>query len=302
MAPPLFLLAPPRSYTSVICAMLGQHPQMFGLPELNLFNVKTLKELWREVSEEIAPDITRRQGLLRAIAEIYGGEQTQATIVMAIHWVAARQDMDTGEVYKELVERMDPLILVEKSPAYTIHQERMERIFQTFPEARFIHLTRHPITQGRSVMNLNEGIFAFFVESFDLEGECAILDPQYAWYQIHMNILNFLEKVPKEQYIRMKGEDIMENPEERLREICEWLGVRTDDEAISRMMRPQESPFACFGPLTAMFGNDPNFLRRPTFRRHKPKLPPLDSPLPWRNDGARLKKEIIELAREFGYK
>ena len=43
MAAPLFLLAPPRSYTSLINAMLGQHPQAFGLPELCLFNVEVLK-------------------------------------------------------------------------------------------------------------------------------------------------------------------------------------------------------------------------------------------------------------------
>ena len=42
MAAPLFLLAPPRSYTSLMNAMLGQHPQAFGLPELCLFNVSTL--------------------------------------------------------------------------------------------------------------------------------------------------------------------------------------------------------------------------------------------------------------------
>ena len=42
MTAPLFLLAPPRSYTSLVNAMLGQHPQAFGLPELCLFNVEKL--------------------------------------------------------------------------------------------------------------------------------------------------------------------------------------------------------------------------------------------------------------------
>jgi hypothetical protein len=38
---PLFILAPPRSFTSVICGMIGQHPQMYGLPEVNLFAGET---------------------------------------------------------------------------------------------------------------------------------------------------------------------------------------------------------------------------------------------------------------------
>ena len=44
MRQPLFILALPRSYTSLIAGMLGQHPQAYGLPELNLFTVDRLIE------------------------------------------------------------------------------------------------------------------------------------------------------------------------------------------------------------------------------------------------------------------
>ncbi len=66
-------------------------------------------------------------------------------------------------------------------------------------------------------------------------------------------------------------------------------------------MHPERSPFACFGPVSALFGNDPNFLSGPTFRPHKPKIPPLDKPVPWRKDGRGLYVEVISLAHEFGY-
>jgi hypothetical protein len=32
----VFLLAPPRSFTTVVSSMLGQHPQLYGLPEMLL--------------------------------------------------------------------------------------------------------------------------------------------------------------------------------------------------------------------------------------------------------------------------
>ena len=67
------------------------------------------------------------------------------------------------------------------------------------------------------------------------------------------------------------------------------------------MMRPETSAYACFGPVTALFGNDPNFMRNPVFRPHKPKVPGLDGALEWREDGARLKPEVVALAQEFGY-
>jgi len=94
---------------------------------------------------------------------------------------------------------------------------------------------------------------------------------------------------------------MMNEPQKYLAMVCRWLGLRDDDEAIEMMMHPERSPFACFGPLDAMFGNDPNFLAGPTFRPHHVKVPPLDKPVPWREDGQGLKPEVKALARELGY-
>lgn len=301
MAAPLFLLAPPRSYTSLINAMLGQHPQCFGLPELCLFNVERLIDLWVRDSDELGSEAKTRHGLLRAVAEIYGGEQTMQSVRMATHWCAARQEMSTADVYRELVARIDPLVAVEKSPAYTIDPKRLERIRAAFPDARFLHLTRHPVGQCKSVMALYEGTYALHVNSIDFLEDRAILEPQYAWHDANVNILNFLDTVPAHQQMRIRGEDVMNHPRKHLVAICRWLGLRTDEAAIEEMMHPERSPFACFGPLDALFGNDPNFLSGPSFRPHTVKMPPLDKPVPWREDGQGLKPEVVALARELGY-
>lgn len=301
MAAPLFLLAPPRSYTSLINAMIGQHPQAFGLPELCLFNVHLVKDLWIRTSDEIGDESRSRQGLLRAVAEIYSGEQTAATIEMARHWAAAREDRTTGSVYRELVEKIHPLIAVEKSPAYTISAKRMRAINATFPDARFLHLVRHPVSQCKSVMKMNEGAYALFVNSIEFLEDRAIIEPQFAWHDQNVEILNFLDEVPLDRQMRVRGEEIMSDPRAQLARICRWLGIRDDDAAIDEMMHPERSPFACFGPVNALFGNDPNFLRGPTFHHHKIKLPSLNGPMPWRDDGKGLRPEVVRLAREFGY-
>ena len=129
----------------------------------------------------------------------------------------------------------------------------------------------------------------------------AVVEPQYAWHDFNINILNFLDSVPPERQMRVRGEDMMSDPQEYLGRICRWLGLRHDGDAIEQMMHPERSPFACFGPLDALFGNDPNFLSGPTFRPHKVKVPPLDQPVPWREDGQGLKPEVVALARELGY-
>ncbi|MCH2169959.1 sulfotransferase [Myxococcota bacterium] len=300
--PPIFVLAPPRSFTSLINAMLGQHPECFGLPELMLFNVEYLGELWEEVTDEVGADSNRRHGLLRTVAELYAGEQTSASIELANHWAVRRKDRAASEIYREIRDRVAPLRIVEKSPAYTIEIRRMERMYETFPDARFIHLVRHPIPQCNSVMNLNHGVFALFVNSIEYGEEEARIEPQIAWHDLNINILRFLDQVPKEQHMRLRGELLMERPREHLAEICRWLGIRDDAEAVDQMMHPERSPFACFGPVDALFGNDPNFLRRATFEPHTPKVPPLDDPVPWREDGRGLFPEVIELARAFGYR
>lgn len=301
MAAPIFLLAPPRSYTSLTNAMLGQHPQCFGLPELCLFNGEKLIDLWLRVSDEINNYSKTRQGLLRAVAEIYAGEQTSDAVRMAGHWSAARQEHTMASVYQELVDRIHPLVPVEKSPAYTIDVKRMIAMRETFPEARFLHLTRHPISQCKSVMALNEGAFALHVNAIDFLEDRAVVEPQFAWHDLNINILNFLDTVAPELQMRIRGEDIMADPQHHLAVICRWAGLRDDEEAVEEMMHPERSPFACFGPINALFGNDPNFLSGPTFRPHKPKVPSLSAPLPWREDGQRLYPAVVELAREFGY-
>ncbi len=50
------------------------------------------------------------------------------------------------------------------------------------------------------------------------------------------------------------------------------------------MKRPEDSPFACFGPANAVLGNDPNFLSEPQLRPYKPRDESLAGPLSWRAD------------------
>ena len=176
MAPPLFLLAPPRSYTSLVNAMLGQHPQMYGLPELCLFNVDVLLDLWKGTTGEISENGSMvRHGLMRAVAELWGGEQRVNTVNMAFSWASARELMDTGDVYREIVDKIHPLVAVEKSPSYTMSVKRMQAMHRAFPDARFLHLVRHPVAQCKSLMAINDGAFCLKIEAFELGDDYSMI-------------------------------------------------------------------------------------------------------------------------------
>ena len=267
MVAPLFLLAPPRSYTSLINAMLGQHPQAFGLPELCLFNVQTLGQLWVRTSDEMGSEAKTRHGLLRAVAEIYAGEQTLHSVRMAEHWCAARQHRSVASVYQELVAKVDPLMIVEKSPAYTVDPKRLRAIRKAFPDARFLHLTRHPVGQCKSVMSLYDGTFALFVNSIEFTGRPGVR-------RAAVRLARFQRQHPELPRLGAAGaatSGARRGHDERSAANTWWdlplARAATDTDAIEEMMHPERSPFACFGPLDALFGNDPNFLSGPSFGR-----------------------------------
>src|SRR5205823_923920 len=152
-AAPLFVLASPRSFSSVTCAMLGQHPKMYGLPETHLFTLRTVSEWWTHCSRSEWP---MRHGLLRAIAQIFFGEQTETTVKQAAGWILRREHFSTAYLFEVLTEELRPLILVEKSPGIVRRIEFMRRAYKMFPQARFMHLVRHPRAQGNSLMKFLE--------------------------------------------------------------------------------------------------------------------------------------------------
>jgi len=297
---PVFILAPPRSFTTAVCGMLGQHPEMYGLPEVHLFAAETLGEMWGYYSTPLRRH--GQAGLLRAVAQLYAGQQTVRTVVLAERWVRARLSCDTGWVFQELVEQANGPVLVDKSPVTVERAECLARVIRTFPQARFIHLLRHPRGVGESVIG-TFGDRGLVLRGFvDYRTDPPTPDPQKMWYSIHTNILMFLEGVPKEQQYRVRGEDLLSEPDDHLRDIAGWLGLRTDRAAIDEMKHPERSPFACFGPVNARYGGDPKFLANPTLKTGKVVRHNLEDPLSWRDDGRGFSPEVEELAQQFGYR
>jgi hypothetical protein len=316
MIAPLFILSPPRSFTSITCAMLGQHPQMYGLPEMHLFGAETMAEWWDQCERATFP---RMHGALRTVAQLYFGTQTQDTIKLARGWLRRRAHFTTGFLLEVLAQKVHPRILVEKSPSTVRRLEFLERAYRMFPQAKFLHLVRHPRGYGESVMKIIREkreklgplrvshwirLASFPDVSRNVGGERqrhARLDPQYGWYALHMNICEFLKSVPDNQKLRIRVEEVLRDPNRGLQEIAAWMGLRTDAEAIEEMKHPERSPYACLGPAGAGGGNDRSFLESPTLRPQKGELHSLAGPLSWRRDGGGFLPRVKHLAKQFGY-
>jgi hypothetical protein len=313
--PPLFILAPPRCFTSLACAMLGQHPQAYGLPEIHLFSYETVAERDEQVKRATYP---MNHGLLRAVAQVYFGAQNEVTIQQARQWLRARSGLTTDALFNILADRLFPRVLIDKSPSMIYDVRTLERISRMFPQARFIHLLRHPRGFCESIMRYLEerraagpvplSHWLLKISTYSPPQTPAVtsangilLDPQNGWYAIQQNICGFLRSVPSEQWMRILGEDLLADPDAILPGIVGWLGLRTDAEAIEEMKHPERSPYAFLGPPGARYGGDKFFLQNPKLRPGRIQTHCLNGPLSWRAGSAGFHPEIERLAREFGY-
>ncbi|QGX99848.1 sulfotransferase [Roseovarius faecimaris] len=303
---PVFVLAGPRSYSSLAVGMIGQHPELFGMPELNLFQCGDMEEFNTGENPDGTPKSpfwkSMRHGLLRALAEVFSGEQTPESIRMAERWLRTREQYSSAQVLQELAEAVAPRRIVEKSPGILRRQEFMNRMLKAAPHARFVHLVRSPIDQCKSALAAKGGIGVLLsLNSVDHRGEDAALEPQILWHDTQVQILRFLDQLPDEQFVTIRGEDLLNDTDETLGALCRWLGVSDAPEAIAAMKRPEDSPFACMGPPNAPLGNDVNFLKSPALREGKVAYAPLDAHLPWREDGEKLHPRVVALAEALGY-
>jgi len=294
---PVFVLAPPRSYTSVVATMIGQHPELAGLPELKLFAYRTIAELEASLpSYWIARGFTHRSpGLVRALAQHEFGDQTAKNLVRAREWLAARAHWSGAQVFDVLLARLAPRAAVEKSPENVATDAALRRLAAAYPRARYLHLTRHPAaTQASMVAHGRRNVPEHPMNGQPMAGFAA-------WRDVHARILRFAATLPAGRVMRVRAEDVLNNPGPQLRAIARWLGLRADERAIEAMCHPETSPFARPGPAGSgvIGGHDPGFLNDPV-PRPVDLSPTLEQPPGW-HGRARLWRATVALARRLGY-
>ena len=313
MQTPLFILSPPRSFSSVVSTMVGEHPDLYGFAELHLFVGDTVQDLLDYGKGRIDKPFGQA-GLLRTLAQLHDGTQTNGTIVRASFWLNERRHWSCKQVMDHLLEATAPRIGVEKSPITSYKTSYIERAYACYPDALFLHLTRHPLTARSSMKDFFETKPGAVVKE-------QRVDFLLLWHLMHTNILKFTSSLPAGQWMRVRGEDVLSEPDVFLPQLAEWMGIRTDREAIEAMKHPENSPFACIGPDLARGGNDGKFMRSPKLRPGRIKEPSLAAYMEanevrWfpdrildliRDSGLELvpeqdmKEEILEMASLLGY-
>ena len=276
--------------------MIGQHPDLVGLPELKLFCCQTIRKLEASLPRYwMERGVTHRSpGLVRALAEFEFGGQTSESLSAARAWLRARLDWLGADVLDVLLMRLNPRIAVEKSPDNLLTDAAMTRMATAYPRARYLHLTRHPVTTQRSMQEHRNRTVSHPQDDEPMFGIGS-------WYEIHRRILHFAASLPADRYLRVRAEDVLNDTKSQLHAIIAWLGIRADGDAIEAMQHAEASPFARPGPAASGVagGNDPSFLHDPI--PHRVEIPcKLEPPPGWVADPS-IWKMVVDLANRLGY-
>jgi hypothetical protein len=241
--------------------MLGQHPDLYGLPELKLFAYLTLGDL-----EASLPSYAKRKGvvhrspgLIRAIAQLRFGAQTRETAGAARTWLADRSAWSGAEAFDVIQGWVAPRNAVQKSPDDVQSWVTLHRMSDAYPRARYVHLTRHPTPSVRSMYDH----WTRSVPGASTPGLTQVCIDTYV--QTHRRILAFGRSVGPTRFLRVRAEDVLNQPDDWLGAIVRWLSLDDGPDAIDAMKHPERSLFSWPGTVGSGIsgGGDPAFLSDP---------------------------------------
>ncbi|MEM9292773.1 MAG: amino acid adenylation domain-containing protein [Acidobacteriota bacterium] len=218
--PAVFVLAPPRSGTTLLRVMLAGHPQLFAPPELELLSFPDLAS--RRAAFDNERDRFWLEGLVRA-----GMEALDTDAAGAEAWVESLEarDASTAEAYGALQELLTApggrRLLVDKTPSYALHPSILQRAEEIFDGAYFIHLLRHPQGMVRSFDDAGlDEIFFRFDHRLPRRALAEGL-----WTLSQRNILDFLQGIPEERHTAVSFEELVRSPVETMERLCAFLDL-----------------------------------------------------------------------------
>lgn len=212
--PAVFILSPPRSGSTLLRVMLAAHPALFAPPELQLLSFNTLQE--REATFTGRYSFWR-EGTIRALMNIMDCDAEGAGKLMA---ECQGKGMTTQQFYLFMQERIGARKLVDKTPAYALNTETLRRAEEYFISAQYIHLSRHPNGMIRSFEDARLDQIFRYEHSFSTRQLAELV-----WTICHQNITDFLQDISPQRQYRIKFEELVKQPTEILKELCEFLDL-----------------------------------------------------------------------------
>lgn len=212
--PPFFVLGSQRSGTTMLRLMLNNHRNLC-IPHETGFITEFFAKAGgygdirnAEVQKALLKDIGANHHVTRGKLIPQPGE------VLSLPIVDYRSLVDA--IFQAHIAQFDKPRWGDKTPSYT---EDIDVLRQIFPNAKFIHLVR----DGRDVLVSQKNI-----EWFSRNVVRLIRD-----WQWKVSIAHKVGQVLGDDFLEIRYEDLIRQPEEKLREICAFLDEDYDPDMMS---------------------------------------------------------------------
>ncbi len=237
-----FILGTGRSGTTLLRVMLAGHPHIFCPPEMMLAFFNTMQQ--RKILLENA--FWLKGGLRRALMNLQNLTVEEAKVS-----VEEMNDKSIEEVYNYLQNLCGNKTIIDKCPAISYLPESLKKIPNRFNNAKFIWIIRHPGSVIRSFENMP-------MAEVMLKGLPNINSAEDAWKIGNKNVRNFLEKQPENNWLMLRYEDLVREPEKSIKPVLEMLNLPFD----SSVLNPYQGDRMREGPAGARAIGDPNMANR----------------------------------------
>lgn len=217
----IFILAPPRSGSTLLRVILAGNDQLFSPPELELAGFETMWDRKNMLSGKFE---FLKEGLTRTFMELEG-----ITVEEAKKIISGKEEdhQPTHEVYQWIQGKLHGRILVDKTPSYAYSLSFLQAIQGQFPDAVFIHLVRNPQSALLSYTEAKMDQIYRYQTPFN-----ALETGELEWLNCHDNILKFKQGLRPDQYIQVNYESLVKDPARTVKQLCHYIGVAYQDKMI----------------------------------------------------------------------
>jgi hypothetical protein len=205
---PIFVVGSPRSGTSILTWCLGQHPNIFPVPESNWMGQFAIN-----VSIGYEVGSARGERSLLSGMDI-GREEFFANFGRSINDLILSHRLDLERKRKMTRPPIEPKMRwVDGTPEYSLHIYALRKLF---PEAVFIHLLRDVCDVVRSMLNFHRVAGTHLVQNEE--------QAYKYWLRMVKACVQAERAYGSEVVRRLSYAALIDNPEGAIRSLLEFVG------------------------------------------------------------------------------
>ena len=231
MSDHVFVVGVPRSGTTLLQEILSTKANIALCPETHFFSTLIHKGVKKHIKHLVPADTDDK---LRQLSKILKSGK-----IFGMLWINWAEQIDLDKVMENfaktdraLRDLFDQIIKEyargkgasrggEKTPSHLFH---VGTLVDWFPECRVIHILRDPRALLLSEMNKDIKPDYFFTKSNPMYNVGLFFWVAVGWWlAIHLH--ERYEKKYPENYMMLKNESLVLNPEAKVKAICDFIGI-----------------------------------------------------------------------------